>query len=129
VKTCENCRYDRRRDERALIAHDECIYGWAFKGWRPRRWVPVLICALVGLALTIAMCIVIAVKDQERIDVIPRAEPVMYAYSQQEIIEQTEGGPDVFYVVYTLGFTDHHVEIVKIPMDIGVDGNAISKGE
>jgi hypothetical protein len=43
--------------------------------WKPRSWTVVLICALVGLALTIAMCIVIAVKDQERINAIPRVEP------------------------------------------------------
>jgi hypothetical protein len=125
VKTCRNCALGKR------LSSEHCDFRNypSHPNWRPRRWVPVLICALVGLVLTIAMYIVIAVKDQERVDAIPRAEPVMYAYSQQEIIEQTEGEPDIFYTVYMLGFTDHHVEIVKIPMDIGVDGNARSKGE
>jgi hypothetical protein len=71
VKTCRNCALGKR------LSSEHCDFRNypSHPNWRPRPWVPVLICALVGLALTIAMCVVIAVKDQERIDAIPRAEP------------------------------------------------------
>jgi len=92
------------------------------KTCKNRRWVPVLICALVGLALTIAMCIVIAVKDQERIDAIPRAEPAAHDFVFYERVNYYRGGRMTWKRGETVIWTIYSV--------VGPgDGYAISKGE
>ena len=81
MKTCRNC-YWRKLVEQPQNACWVCLENerQKYSCWRPRPWVPVLIFALVGLALIIAMCIVIAVLDQERINAIPRPEPVASSF-------------------------------------------------
>jgi hypothetical protein len=76
IETCRNCRRSADGFARSCdqVCYD-CLNDWPmYQCWRPRRWVPILICAAIGLALVLAMCIVIAVLDQERINARPRPE-------------------------------------------------------
>ena len=81
MKTCRNCRWEYKLDTDNTDPCGPCLLGKdLYQQWECRPWVPVLIFALVGLALTIAMCIIIAVLDQERINAIPRPEPVVESF-------------------------------------------------
>jgi hypothetical protein len=76
VKTCRNCVLGKK------LSREHCnpLDYPSHPNWRPRSWPVVLICAAIGLALTVAMCIVIAVLDQERINAIPRPEPMATSF-------------------------------------------------
>ena len=85
-------------------------------------WVPVLIFALVGLVLTVAMCIIIAILDQERINAIPRPEPRVRDFVFYERVAYKRGGRVMWKRGATVVWTIYSV--------IGPDdGCAISKGE
>ena len=81
MKTCRNCRWEYKLDTDNTDPCGPCLLGKdLYQQWECRPWVPVLIFALVGLALVLAMCIVIAALDQARINAIPRPEPVVYEF-------------------------------------------------
>jgi hypothetical protein len=123
MKTCENCGWRHVVVQPASACWDCLEEGRPkYSCWRPRRWPVVLICAAIGLALTVAACVVWACLDQERINAIPRAEARVrdfqfYEKTPVRIEDRMtwKRGETVVWTVYSV---------------VGPgDGYAISKGE